>query len=97
MSRQESETEVPVPARPGRDGGAAVPNLTGRQVEVLKKIANGRSYGQAATAMNISLHTVKTHARELLSRLGATDRGHAVALAFARGILTSADIQGPDS
>ena len=71
---------------------AEMPCLTGRQVEVLRQVASGHSYGQVAKDLDISLHTVKTHAREMISRLGAQDRCHAVAIGFALGILKPADV-----
>jgi len=78
-----------LPVRASRTG------LTVRQIEVLRQLSNGLSYGQAARALGISKSTVQTHARRAYWRLGACNSTHAVALAFRLKILSAADIRTP--
>lgn len=61
--------------------------LTPRQTEVLKLISQGYFNKQIAAEMRISEQTVKNHVRDVLSRLHAYNRAHAVLLAKERGIL----------
>lgn len=63
------------------------PILSTRQYEVLKWIANGKSNWEIGMILNISERTVKTHTVELMRRLHASNRAHAVALALAQGII----------
>jgi DNA-binding NarL/FixJ family response regulator len=61
--------------------------LTGRELEVLQKVAGGRSNKIAADELGISEETVKTHMKSILAKLAASDRTHAVTIATKRGIL----------
>jgi len=61
--------------------------LTHRELEVLQKIAAGRSNKIAADELQISEETVKTHMKSILAKLAASDRTHAVTIAMKRGIL----------
>ena len=64
---------------------AAEKTLTEREVEVLKFIARGCSNKVVADRLNISEDTVKGHVRDILSKLKANDRTHAVTIALHRG------------
>jgi DNA-binding NarL/FixJ family response regulator len=61
--------------------------LTDREVEVLKHVAAGCSNKIVAERLRISEDTVKAHVRNILSKLRARDRTHAVTIALKRGIL----------
>ena len=61
--------------------------LTGREVDVLRSVAQGNSNKLIASDLFVSEHTVKGHLRNILSKLGASDRTHAVMIALKRGIL----------
>jgi ATP/maltotriose-dependent transcriptional regulator MalT len=61
--------------------------LSQRELEVLKLIALGSSNQQIAEQLFISLHTVKTHARRIHSKLGVERRTQAVAKAKALGLM----------
>ncbi|MGV8919519.1 MAG: LuxR C-terminal-related transcriptional regulator [Pseudomonas sp.] len=61
--------------------------LSHRELEVLKLIAQGSSNLQIAEQLFISLHTVKTHARRIHSKLGVERRTQAVARAKALGLM----------
>lgn len=62
-------------------------SLTGREMDVLKSVAQGHSNKLIASDLFVSEHTVKGHVRNILSKLGASDRTHAVIIALKRGIL----------
>ena len=61
--------------------------LTEREIEVLKQIATGCSNKTAADRLQISEETVKGHVRNILAKLNANDRTHAVTIALSRGII----------
>lgn len=61
--------------------------LSQRELEVLQLIALGSSNQQIAEQLFISLHTVKTHARRIHSKLGVERRTQAVARAKALGLM----------
>jgi DNA-binding NarL/FixJ family response regulator len=59
--------------------------LTAREIEVLKHVSSGCSNKVIAERLSISEDTVKGHVRNILSKLGASDRTHAVTIALKRG------------
>jgi DNA-binding NarL/FixJ family response regulator len=59
--------------------------LTDREIEVLKLIATGSSNKLVADRLAITEDTVKGHVRNILSKLNASDRTHAVTIALRRG------------
>jgi DNA-binding NarL/FixJ family response regulator len=61
--------------------------LTDREVEVLGLIANGQSNKQIAYRLSINEETAKTHVKNILAKLHANDRTHAVTLGLKRGII----------
>lgn len=61
--------------------------LSCRELEVLALIAQGNSNQQIAEQLFISLHTVKTHARRIHSKLGVERRTQAVATAKKLGLI----------
>jgi DNA-binding NarL/FixJ family response regulator len=63
------------------------PSLTGRELEVLKRIVSGRSNKEIASDLFISEATVKTHINSILSKLGVSDRTQAATTALQRGIV----------
>jgi ATP/maltotriose-dependent transcriptional regulator MalT len=68
--------------------GAAENPLSQRELEVLQLIALGNSNLEIADRLFISLHTVKTHARRIHSKLGVERRTQAVAKAKTLGLMT---------
>lgn len=60
--------------------------LSPRQVEVLRLVAIGGNANQIAQELSISEATVRTHVKNILERLGARNRAHAVALALGAGV-----------
>ena len=61
--------------------------MTPRELDVLADVARGHSNKMIAGGLNISEHTVKNHIKSILSKLGATDRTHAVIIGLKRGFL----------
>jgi DNA-binding NarL/FixJ family response regulator len=61
--------------------------LSEREIEVLQQVASGNANKVIAEHLEISEETVKAHVRKILSKLGANDRTHAVAIALKRGII----------
>jgi len=59
--------------------------LTSREIEVVERIARGMSNKQIAADLGIGEATVKTHVNNIMGKLGATDRTHAVTVALRRG------------
>lgn len=61
--------------------------ITRRQREILELLADGHSTHFAADNLGLSEETVKTHMKNVLARLGARNRAHAVALAIRLGLI----------
>jgi len=62
-------------------------DLTERELQVLRGMADGKSNAEIGRELFVSEDTVKTHARRLFRKLGARDRAHAVAAAFRAGLV----------
>ena len=61
--------------------------LSAREVEVLRRLAEGKVYKQIALELSLSTSTVRTHLHNTYCKLGAVDRAQAVLLATQRGWL----------
>lgn len=62
-------------------------NLTSRELEVLELIRDGYRNKQIADRLTIAETTVNFHIKNLVEKLGANDRTHAVTIALRRGLL----------
>ncbi|HVT19277.1 MAG TPA: response regulator transcription factor [Thermoanaerobaculia bacterium] len=62
-------------------------NLTARELEILRLIADGLSNQEIAERLFLSVHTVKNHVHNILETLGVNGRWNAVHYAHARGWL----------
>ena len=62
-------------------------NLTDREEEVLRLVAQGLSNAEIATELVLGLETVKTHVRNVLAKLGVRDRVQAVITAYESGFI----------
>ena len=62
-------------------------DLSEREIEVLREVARGTSNKIIASHLSISEATVKAHMKNILLKLGASDRTHAVNIAMTRGFL----------
>jgi DNA-binding NarL/FixJ family response regulator len=61
--------------------------LTPREVEVLSLVARGMANKEIAHKLGTANGTIKMHVQNILEKLGASDRTHAVTIAIERGIL----------
>jgi putative nucleotidyltransferase with HDIG domain len=61
--------------------------LSGRELEVLKRLAKGMVYKQIAHELSLSTSTVRTHLHNIYGKLGAVDRAQAVLHSTERGWL----------
>jgi DNA-binding NarL/FixJ family response regulator len=61
--------------------------LTPREVEVLGHVARGLANKEIADLLGTASGTIKMHIQNILEKLGASDRTHAVTIAMQRGIL----------
>lgn len=63
------------------------PELSAREVEVLRLIVTGKSNSEIGTMLYITEGTVKTHVKTILKKLGASDRTSAATTALKRGLV----------
>jgi DNA-binding NarL/FixJ family response regulator len=66
---------------------AADEELTSREIVVLRLIASGNANKEIAGQLSIAEETVKSHISNILAKLGANDRTHAVTIGLKRGII----------
>jgi LuxR family maltose regulon positive regulatory protein len=64
-----------------------IESLTGRELEVLRLVALGRSNSQVAAELFVTVGTVKSHLHTISGKLGAANRVEAVARARALRLL----------
>jgi two-component system, NarL family, response regulator len=64
------------------------PELSEREIDVLRLMAQGMSNQGIGTALNVGESTVKSHVNRILSKLGVNDRTQAVIVAVKRGIVS---------
>jgi DNA-binding NarL/FixJ family response regulator len=64
-----------------------VEELTPREVEVLRLLADGLGNKEVALRLGISDHTVQFHISSILAKLGAGSRTEAVTLGIRRGLI----------
>jgi two-component system, NarL family, response regulator len=65
----------------------ARPELSYRELQVLKQLATGKNNKEIARELQITEHTVKAHVRSILSKLHAVGRAEAVSTAMRRGLI----------
>jgi two-component system, NarL family, response regulator len=63
------------------------PELSPRELQVLRKMAAGDSNKEIGQKLSITEHTVKAHVKAILLKLGAVGRTEAIAIAMKRGLL----------
>lgn len=61
--------------------------LTGRERDVLERLAEGRATEEIADILCVSPHTVRSRVKTLLRKLQARNREHAVAIALTEGVI----------
>ena len=70
--------------RPLRSG---CERLSGKERLVLAELARGHSTDEIGLVLSVSPHTVRTHVKNLMRKLGARTRAHAVAIALSEGAI----------
>ncbi len=78
---------IPAPRTVREPAPEGAPDLTERELQVLRGMSEGKSNGEIGRELYLSEDTVKTHARRLFRKLGVNDRAQAVALGFRRGLV----------
>jgi DNA-binding NarL/FixJ family response regulator len=94
LTRRLIEQHVRTP--PPRELGAQLALLTDREREVLAMVARGRSNGEIAAALFVSMATVKTHVNRVFAKLGLTGRVQAVVWSYENGIVVPGAPPGTD-
>mgnify|MGYP006429830715 CR=1 FL=1 len=64
---------------------APIPNLSDREMEVLRLIVEGKSNNEIAKALYLSPNTIKTHVRGIMNKLAVDDRVQAAVMALRSG------------
>lgn len=64
------------------------PELSDRELDVLRLMAQGMSNQEIGTALSIGESTIKSHVNRILSKLGVSDRTQAVIVAVKRGLVS---------
>ncbi len=77
----------------GKTMNTIVVSLTSRETQILNYIANGNSNKQIARILQISEQTIKNHVSNILRKLNANDRAHAVVLAIRYGWISAEELQ----
>jgi len=77
----------------GKTTDTIVVSLTSRETQILNYIANGNSNKQIAHILQISEQTIKNHVSNILRKLNANDRAHAVVLAIRYGWISAEELQ----
>ncbi|GAA3621967.1 helix-turn-helix transcriptional regulator [Microlunatus ginsengisoli] len=81
LARQHGLTAEP------RPDGPALAELTPRELEVLRLVAEGRTNGEIGTTLFISTKTASVHVSNILAKLGVSGRGEAAAIAHRQGLV----------
>ena len=61
--------------------------LTAREIEVLRLIAAGNANKEIAALLSVTEETIKSRVKNILAKLGANDRTHAVTIGVKRGVI----------
>jgi DNA-binding NarL/FixJ family response regulator len=62
-------------------------SLTPREIDVLRLVAQGNANKEIGARLTLTEETVKSHLKNILAKLGANDRTHAVTIGLKRGII----------
>ena len=73
--------------QPLEDEDEVSEEITSRETEVLRMLAEGLANKEIGARLGISEHTVKFHISSILDKLGASTRTEAVTLGIRRGLI----------
>jgi len=62
-------------------------NLTRRELEIIRYIANGKNNAEIANTLKVSLSTIKHHVSSILNKLNVTSRAEAVSMAIKQKLV----------
>lgn len=68
--------------------GEGAEELSTRELEVLKLVASSKTDKEIAVALSLSIHTIKTHMRSILSKLQVSGRKEAARTARDKGLMS---------
>jgi DNA-binding NarL/FixJ family response regulator len=74
-------------------GTAVSPDLTERELTVLRQLAHGKTNREIAADLVVSEETVKTHVGNILSKLQMNQRTQAVIAALKQGLISLDEIE----
>ncbi len=80
----------------GKNLGNIVAPLTCRETQILNYIADGNANKQIAYILQTSEQTIKNHVSNILRKLNANDRAHAVVLAIRHGWISAEELQNSE-
>ena len=81
------ETVIPASLVAKLTAGLTAESVTDRELEVLTLLARGKSNKEISTILNISESTVKTHLRNIFTKLNVLSRTEAIATASRQGLV----------
>jgi DNA-binding NarL/FixJ family response regulator len=88
LTREQARQRLPrSPRLNTHENGFVSENLTPREQQVLRMMADGLANKEIAGQLGISDHTAKFHVAQILAKLGAATRTEAVTLAIRRGLV----------
>ena len=76
-----------MPSQPNSPHSLSPPQLTERELEVLRLQSNGHTNIEIADNLNIGVSTIKKHVQSILKKLGACNTSHALVLSIKHGFL----------
>lgn len=82
-----SPRDLTLVMRQVRTAGKSPTDLTDRELEVLQLMAGGASTDSMASTLFVSAHTIRSHVRHILEKLGAHSKLEAVAVAIREGLV----------
>jgi len=86
LTRSTSHSATVVPRAPHVELPSDRPSA--REIAVLQLVADGCANREIGARLHVSEETVKSHIRNLLAKLEASNRAHAVSIAIRRGFIT---------
>lgn len=78
---------VPQSPEPAEAANAARNDLSPRETEILRLASHGRTAAEIADALQITERTVAFHINNIVAKLGAANKTHAVASALRQGLI----------
>ena len=69
------------------DANVGHESLSQREISALRLVAQGERNSDIGRALNVTEHTIKSRIKNILAKLNANDRTHAVSIARARGFI----------